>query len=236
MRNVLTWLLLLLTISAWSQHHETVYSVSNYAQDAVSILADGTVLEGSEKIANHWQTVFGDAPPIRTQLLTYLGLRTNITYSYELSRWMTNGQEQYAQLIIWDNRGNQPLRALEFIVQYDEGRVIDLRDSVDVARQLWMQYCNAHEVETLIEELYTDNTLYYNHRPLLKGRTALVKEYAYMKRPTYNLQLTPIYTEPVNDHLIFEIGQCSGSYGGKYIIVWEKQPDGRWQVLLDANL
>ena len=59
MKNTLTWLLLLLPIAAWSQHPETIYAASNYTQDAVSIMADGNALEGSEKIANHWQLSLG---------------------------------------------------------------------------------------------------------------------------------------------------------------------------------
>jgi hypothetical protein len=84
--------------------------------------------------------------------------------------------------------------------------------------------------------MYTPNTLYYNHRPLLRGRAALEKEYAYMKAPDYQLTLTPWYVVPVSEHLVIEMGQCSGSYGGKYLIVWQEQVPGVWQVLLDANL
>ena len=56
-----------------------------------------------------------------------------------------------------------------------------------------------------------------------------------MNNPKYSLNLTPIVLELVNERIAIEIGQCSGSYNGKYVLVWEKTKDGQWKVLFDAN-
>jgi ketosteroid isomerase-like protein len=237
MKNLLILLFIINGFTGYTQvanADDFDYLETNYRPDAVSVLADGRLLNGAETIANHWQHVFADNALTRSQLLLYVGLRRDVEYSYELSRWQTEQEEPFVQLIIWDNRGDKPLRALDFIVAYDNP--IEDFSPIHASRKLWMEHCNAHAVDQLIAELYTSNTLYYNHRPLISGREALVEEYAYMASPDYQLQLTPIYLEPITDQLAFEIGQSSGSYGGKYIIVWQKQANGNWQVLLDANL
>jgi hypothetical protein len=55
-----------------------------------------------------------------------------------------------------------------------------------------------------------------------------------MNNPTYQLTLTPIAVEAAGKDIAFEIGQCSGSYGGKYILVWQKIGNN-WKVLFDSN-
>jgi ketosteroid isomerase-like protein len=40
----------------------------------------------------------------------------------------------------------------------------------------------------------------------------------------------------VNDNLVYEIGQCKGTYKGKYILVWKKESDGVWRVFIDSNI
>ena len=84
--------------------------------------------------------------------------------------------------------------------------------------------------------MYSENTLYYNHKPLVVGRELLIEEYSYMNRENYQLTLNPIVVDQVNDKLVFEIGQCKGSYGGKYIIIWRKEESGKWEVFIDSNI
>ncbi len=206
-------------------------SAEQYTSAAVSILADGTVQEGPAAIAAHWESV---AKSSGRQLVGSVPVGSDGQYVYEISRFETADDQAFAQVIIWDNQGTEPLRALQFTAAYN--KLLTDTDVIDTARARWMEYCNAHEVAKLIQEMYTPNTLYYNHRPLLRSRAALEKEYAYMKNPDYQLTLTPLFVEPVSEHLVLELGQCSGSYGGKYLIVWQEQTSGVWQVLLDANL
>lgn len=209
-------------------------SEEHFTPTAVGILADGTVQEGPAAIARYWTSAFARTKTSGRTVIGSVSVGKEGQYTYEISRFETADDQAFAQVIVWDNQGAEPLRALQFVAAYDES----LPDvgAIDKARGQWMEYCNAHEVERLIQEMYTPNTRYYNHRPLLRGRAALVEEYAYMKDPAYQLTLTPLYVVPVSAQLVLELGQCSGSYGGKYLIVWQEQEAGGWQVLLDANL
>jgi ketosteroid isomerase-like protein len=210
----------------------TALTPERYTQDAVSILPDGTILSKDDNIAERWKQITTGIPPGKLNRASVVARENE--YHYTITTLLTADDRRYVELVVWDQRGGIPRRALEFIAPY-EAHSFHLEE-INAARIRWMEYCNAHEVAQLIENCYTENTLYYNHRPLLQGREALVAEYAYMKNPEYQLTLTPIYVEEVSDTLALEVGQCSGSYGGKYFLVWKKQEYGVWQVFLDGNL
>lgn len=209
-------------------------SEERYTPTAVGILADGTVHEGPAEIARYWEAVFTNTKVLGRTVIGSVSVGKEGEYSYEISRFETANKQAFTQVIVWDNQGPAPLRALQLVAPYD--KLLPDTAVIDATRARWMEYCNAHDVEGLIQEMYAPNTRYYNHRPLLRGRAALEEEYAYMKDPAYQLTLTPLYVVPVSEHLVMELGQCSGSYGGKYLIVWQEQVSGDWQVLLDANL
>jgi ketosteroid isomerase-like protein len=126
------------------------------------------------------------------------------------------------------------MRKLEFFSKANKTPV-NLNE-IESARNDWMQLCNQHNAIELIRKAYTSDAIYYSHKPLIIGTDAITKEYSYMNQPNYSLHLDPIVIEPVNDHIVFEIGQCSGSYNGNYVLVWKKQKDGSWQVFFDSNI
>ncbi|WP_367392753.1 hypothetical protein [Lewinella sp. LCG006] len=209
-------------------------SEERYTATAVGILPDGTVQEGPAEIVKYWRSVFTASKVSDRMVIGSVPVGKEGEYRYEISRFKTGSKQAFTQVIVWDNQGSEPLRALQLIAPNDKLRPDT--NAIFAARTRWMEYCNGHEVEQLIQEMYAPNTCYYNHRPLLQGRAALEKEYTYMKDPSYQLTLTPIHVVPVSEHLVMELGQCSGSYGGKYLLVWQEQEKGGWQVLLDANL
>lgn len=107
---------------------------------------------------------------------------------------------------------------------------------IDERRAEWIKYCNLHNARNLVENLYSEKAIYFNHKPLIVGREAIIEDYRYMNNPTYNLHLAPLHLHVISDQIIFEIGQCSGSYNGKYVLVWEKEADGQWWIAMDSNI
>ena len=99
-----------------------------------------------------------------------------------------------------------------------------------------MELCNAHNVPELVEQLYTEDALYYNHKPIIKGTESIIQEYDYMNKPDYQLKLEPRAIEIVNSEMVYEIGQCVGSYSGKYILIWKMVGPGEWKIFLDSNI
>lgn len=160
-------------------------------------------------------------------------IAASANFDYEIGSFKNVNDQLMKCLLIWDKSNETEQRALEFIAATDSTKV-DLTE-ITKRRNQWMDLCNAHNAEHLIKTLYTSNTMYYNHRPMVVGNDNLIPIYSYMNNENYSLSLKPIIIEPVSQTLAFEIGQCEGSYNGKYILIWQKTAEG-WQVLFDANI
>lgn len=160
-------------------------------------------------------------------------IKVNASLEYEIGEIQSNlGTFAVMFLKIKDNDANENI---EFLTIFKKSK-IDLNSSViDNYRLEWMSYCNSHEVEKLVKELYVPDAYYYNRGRLLKGTKALVAEYSYMNSPNYSLKLTPKQVTFVNGNIAYEIGRCSGSYPLPYMLVWQKQTDNSWKILLDSN-
>ena len=139
--------------------------------------------------------------------------------------------ERLAKIIQHNNKQNDAQSRIKVFASSDLTRA---KETADIIHKELEEMYNQHNADQLVRQKYTANAIYYNHRPVLIGTKAISKEYSYMNNPKYSLNLTPIVLELVNERIAFEIGQCSGSYNGKYVLVWEKTKDG-WKVLFDAN-
>ncbi len=211
-----------------SQTMESTNPQILYANAAVKILEDGSVISGKEAITTFYQKNL-----LRMELPeTLFSVAANAQFQHEIGAFASKG-EHYKQLIITD-RENKEARVFEFTARAYTPK--DYKVAIDRRRAEWITLCNKHNASDLVNGLYAENTIYYNHKPVVKTRDALIQEYEYMNNPKYSLQLTPLHVEPVNDNLAFEIGQCSGSYNGKYILIWEKDSTGKWYIKIDSNI
>ena len=156
------------------------------------------------------------------------------TVDYEIVELEAASGELLKHLIIWRKTANTYLRELEATFP-SKGQILP-DTAIDEARKKWMELCNKHLPAELVAQVYTAEAIYYNHKPVIKGTTAISREYGYMASPQYNLKLTPLHLEMVSEDMAFELGQCSGSYGGKYVLIWVKKGEGSWQVAFDSNI
>lgn len=203
-----------------------------YAEDAVKILSSDDVIKGNTTISHHLLTNAGKIKSIETDTLILANKRRKI--EYELGSYFNDNDKRYVQVIIWQTKDSNRQRVFEFASPSNSKSIVP--DDIHSRRREWVALCNAHNAEALINEMYSENTLYFNHKPLLRGRDQVIADYQYMNNEKYKLDLNPIVVEAVNDHFVFEIGQCSGSYNGKYIIIWQKNSSGKWEVYIDSNI
>ena len=200
-----------------------------YEKNAVFVKANGDILTGASQIIAHHQ----ENLPAFDSIWVLASEQTHRpAYRYEICS-MKSLNAQYTSLVI--TKGAMGKREFEFIA---EAKTSGKKSIAIITRQRekWVEICNQHQAEMLVNELYHPNAIYFNHRPAISGTKAIAKEYRYMNNPDYQLDLKPLAFEQVNDQLAYEIGQCVGTYNGKYLLVWQKNQAGEWKILVDSDI
>ncbi len=204
----------------------------SFSEHGVYMNEKGLSLQGTSLIQNHLSTHSLDLGALKT--IYAVPATTDSVIEYKISNALNKLNETLIILSILKKDQSDPIAELVFLSKSSPTRVP--LDELASRRNEWMKHCNEHHVAVLVSELYTPDALYFNHKPLIKGTAEITKEYGYMNTSNYHLELTPLHIEPVSDSLIYEIGQGSGSYGGKYILVWKKNAEGKWMVYMDSNI
>ncbi len=207
---------------------------NSYATNAIKIISVDSIIHSSSQIADYYISLKKNITSITSIFKVEANRERGITY--EIVKYKTDAHKEFVQLVIWSTENEKILRSFEFTETSD--LVSNTIDTTEISkrRKLWMELCNAHDAKNLVNQLYSVNTMYFNHKPIVKGRKNLIKEYSYMNSTNYSLQLHPTKLEVVNDNFVFEIGQCRGSYNGKYILIWKKDADGNWNIYIDSNI
>ncbi len=200
----------------------------HYSENAILVLTDGEIIQGAEKINDYYKNL-GIVSGTRG---TIYSTSANSKFDYVIST-ILSGNKPYKFITVTQSAGEK-LRVFEVVAEFRETTVS--RDAIDKRRDEWIKICNQHDSGILVRELYSENPIYYNHKPLVTSPEALTREYSYMNNPNYSLHLDPLHVEMISAELAFEIGQCSGSYKGKYVIVWKKDGTGKWKVMVDSNI
>ncbi len=160
-------------------------------------------------------------------------IEVNSSLNYEIGEIKINS-DAYIVMFLRTKEANAEV-TIEFLTIYKNSKSGTHHSAIDKAREKWMSLCNSHLADKLVAQLYVPEAYYYNRGRLLQGTKALTAEYSYMNMSSYSLKLTPKHIVPVNSEIVYEIGQCSGSYPLPYMLVWKKQKDGNWQILMDSN-
>ncbi|AQX09300.1 YybH family protein [Elizabethkingia ursingii] len=216
-------------------NENSIDSIKNfYNINAVKINSPDNIIEGSSQIANYFKARKEKITSIKSLFSVEANSKRKI--NYELVSYKTDDQKEFIGIVIWKIENEKIIREFEFTKE--SSLVSQKADTTSISqrRKLWIQLCNEHNPKNLAKELYSSNIIYYNHKPLVKGTDDLIKEYSYMDNKSYHLELHPLILKVVNPDFAFEIGQCTGSYNGKYIIVWEKDVDGKWRIIVDSNI
>ncbi|WP_394751020.1 Cif family virulence factor [Spongiimicrobium salis] len=207
---------------------------NSYAADAVKIISPDSILNGVPQIAQYYKNHQNKITFI--QSLFSLEANTERAIHYDIITYKTVNTKEYVQLLIWSAKDEKKGRIFEFTQERHPTAITPDTTAIAKRRKLWIELCNAHNARNLVEQLYSPHTMYFNHKPIVKGREDLIKAYDYMNNTTYSLNLHPLKLEIINANYAFEIGQCSGSYRGKYILIWKKQANGTWSIYIDSNI
>ncbi len=209
---------------------DTSYTL--YSDPAVNISHIGKAIQGKYSILQHYKTNPFAIDSI-SSLFTVPATRDS-SFIYEIGTLWTPDHKKYKYLIIWKSSGDQKKIEMEYFAEASDTKIPN--EDLNVRRQHWIHLCNLHNAKILVQELYTPDAIYFSHKPVIVGTDLITQEYSYMNDPKYNLSLAPLIVESVNDSIIFEIGQCTGYYQGKYILIWQKMSSGLWHVMFDSNI
>lgn len=204
-----------------------------YSEEAILLFPDGTYKEGNEEIATHYRAQGFKVKNLETEFTISTGPGGD--HTYDTGEFTTEDGKTYDYLWILGVEGESLKRQLEFLAEASP--VVQVPDEeLRRQRDRWMELCNNHQVSQLVTEMYRENGVYYNHKPLIVGQPLITEEYGYMQDPNYRLELRPLHLNSVSEELVIEIGQASGSYNGNYLLVWQKDSTGTWKILFDSNI
>jgi ketosteroid isomerase-like protein len=204
-----------------------------YRPESIKIISPDSKLSGPAEIAEYYALQSENIKSISSLYIVKANKETNI--DYEITKYETLSGKSFAQLLIWSVKNGDKFIEFEFVSEISEA-THNNEKSITEKRNLWIEICNTHNPENLVNTLYSSNSIYFNHKPLIKGKEKLIEEYSYMKNANYKLTLVPLKMLSVNANLVYEIGQCEGTYNGKYILIWQKENDGVWRVFIDSNI
>lgn len=196
------------------------------------ILNGEQMIKGQAEVQSFKSQFLSENGAVRAYEQTF-SIAVNARLAYEIGELQT---QSGPFKVMFSKRKDDPAKAMiELLVIVKKENPADELKELLSQRNEWMRLCNAHEANELVRKLYTPNAYYYNRGRLLTGTEAISAEYSYMNSANYSLKLTPKHVEFVSENLAYELGRCSGSYPLPYMLLWQKQANGQWQVLMDSN-
>jgi len=218
-------------LSSLQQYAQTQNGIQNgifeHLKTNAIILTDEGIIRGSSKVKKFTSSF------IESSYNKDFSIEVNSTLEYEIGKIEMNSEIYTVMFLITKEANSEP--KIEFLTIYKNSKSEFDSSGIDNSRQKWMTLCNSHFADKLVKQLYMPQAYYYNRGRLIQGTKALVTEYSYMNMPSYSLKLSPKHIVTVNSEIVYEIGQCSGSYPLPYMLVWKKQEDGKWLILMDSN-
>ncbi len=221
----------IVTFSAQSQT-EIGKALFKHLEDEALILTKDALIQGKKEI-KEYVTNFSSSNGKKNTYKKDFSIVVNTILEYEIGEIQTTANSFPVMFI--KQTGDPSGAKIEFLVIYQKEQSVDESSNIDQKRNKWMELCNTHQASELVKQLYTANAYYYNQGRLLRGTTELSNEYSYMNDPAYSLKLTPKHLIFVAHDIAYEIGRCSGSYPYPYMLLWEKQAGGNWQIMMDSN-
>lgn len=206
-------------------------TVTHYHPKVIGVAKNG-MIKGKESLSTYLldlQKEYGTPQNFESHIV----VPVNKSLDYELGSLHFGENNSFAQMIIWNQKDDHRQKIFE--VMYKEDGTKDIPAGINQAREKWIQLCNTHNAQNLVNELYTEDAIYFNRGRIIIGQSDLAQEYSYMNSPQYRLHLDPLHIQVIDDATVFEVGRCSGSYPLPYLIVWKKQANNNWKVYLDSN-
>ena len=206
--------------------------IDSFALKGLLLLED-EIFQGRETVhqkLSEWQSTGSMPRAYQTEGVVRHDSLHYFTYGYYAGK----GQK-FRTVIAWEIIKGKAYKEIEIIYPMENNAPENILRTIDQRRADWVRLSNAHDHEALVKDLYAADGYYFNQKKLAKGTQAISERYQYMSTPKWQISLKGLKVIPVNEQVVFEIGEYRSGGVGHYIITWQLQDDGRWQVLLDFN-
>ncbi|MTI88965.1 MAG: nuclear transport factor 2 family protein [Balneolaceae bacterium] len=162
-------------------------------------------------------------------------------------RYLTTGMlnvenDSYMLLSGWWFTENGWKKEVDVILLMDSDKeVSSTQDSLlKIERRRWVRLANQHKPEAHMDTSYTPDAVYQGSGKTSAGRDEIARRYAYMGNPNYQVDLEKQQLWYVSEDKVLETGRYyTGAErkgtGGIYVIIWEWQDEGNWQIAFDFN-
>ena len=164
-------------------------------------------------------------------------LKHDKTKYIEIGKYKTDCKEtpSIAYISAWRNELGNWTKDLDVLIPAYKCKT-NLKE-LDDLRNKWVEFANLHNPKLLIDTIYKTNAIYFSKFESNIGRESIINRYSYMLDKDFSISLKPEYKMKVNEKIVFETGiyTVKKNYSGVYVIIWEKQNNGEWQILLDFN-
>ena len=149
--------------------------------------------------------------------------------------YLKSADDLFGILIAWRKKGEHYLKEFETIIKIEPQKISFEPEILNEQRRNWEKYSNAHDPAGLLENVYSPDSYYFNNGKIDQGRETITERYDYMKNQSWNIRLEAKGLIPVSEDVVLEIGKYYSTGEGQYLLIWEKQSTGTWQIKLDFN-
>ena len=157
-------------------------------------------------------------------------------HRFDIAKFQAMDGKPYISLTAWSKYESGPeKKQVEYVDPYDLSAEEVNLEGIDEKRKLWVKFSNDHDPDALVNATYMESGYYLSSGRIRSGRPAIIEAYQYMNRPNWKIQLFPEHVVPVHADLIYEVGRYESTGQGSYMLIWVKDNEGKWMIMLDFN-
>jgi hypothetical protein len=139
------------------------------------ILSENGLLEGDINLKD-FVTEFKSSYGIDFTYKKEISIAVNKQLSYEIGNIVA--QNKLFAVMYLNAISEKNESSIEFLIIHEISETENNLSDLEKSRDTWMNFCNTHQVERLVSEVYHKDAYYYNRGRLLQGTKALSKEYS----------------------------------------------------------
>ncbi|WP_428235395.1 hypothetical protein [Gracilimonas sp.] len=253
MKKALHLFLLFLLAGITSQAQPDLQSLQQEWVDAIKMgdSTSGFYWDNRSLIYSKIKT--GDAESImqvfkKEEIQNLQGYSPIQSFQHDKFRYITVGKlftsaDSLVLLTGWREVDGSWLKEIDVIltIESETTQVSSVSDQLfDPERKKWVELANQHNPEAHIKASYTEDATYFGNGRKSEGRQEIADRYFYMENPNYRVDLEKERLWRISESNVLEIGRYfTGAErrgnGGLYVILWEEQKSGEWQIELDFN-